>query len=728
MTLKLEDDEDDDDEAVIIEDTQVCSNQTGSTVHGLLPSENISQINSQMHFGAELIYGSDSSSRHDPVRSEVGHPSRGEMDRQSTDDLGYAYNPKRRRISLARGNSAPPSRAREPEYEDRDEVIYEYDPDYDCASIASEGSYSGDQQRTLTDILNYCQLMYDAIQKLDKKFDLLHRKVLDMQHVHLKPVHLKHRPLTFSHRGLPPLPLRKVRIQKALDRDTRLQLSSPSQEMHAAPLRVRLRKESSQNSASFKIVQPSQPSPPVPPSTAPVLPPSSPPVSSNLELHQPQYGAPVRQSPPLPTIISTHSLRQPVQQQHSLTSRIAEIPQMPKSVDSMTMKSPSSALPSSVITPVKSNSGVNNFLEKCPLPVSCRASPDPSVPVTPALNEELPSSSSSANIGYEYVGNPKRNIKIPGNYLMKARQKNKPKYAARYLVRALFSKETLLCSNMLGDSTRGLKALDPNRVGAIREFLNTVFPSYDLCESDREWKACITNVNAMIRCLRCEAKRGLEHIETSAKSQEQDATIFVDLDSDGEETSVVSQDPQDTSASTTGITDNPSWERQQENVPAPGPDNQQGIEALECLGNPWRNVHVPFSVMYVAKRKARPELAARYLIRHIFPEDVLIKSNVYGHLERGIEPLDCNRIGALRDFLEKNYPSFDLNEGGHDWRACVAAINSSIRSLRHDQRKAAGIAQRKGLHPLEQPFEMAPTVCQSPSGDIHGNKTINISD
>lgn len=70
----------------------------------------------------------------------------------------------------------------------------------------------------------------------------------------------------------------------------------------------------------------------------------------------------------------------------------------------------------------------------------------------------------------EYVGDPKRNVKVLGNYLMKARQKTKPKYAARYLVRVLFPKETLLCS-IMGVSARGRRTLDPNKVAAVRGML-----------------------------------------------------------------------------------------------------------------------------------------------------------------------------------------------------------------------------------------------------------------
>lgn len=53
---------------------------------------------------------------------------------------------------------------------------------------------------------------------------------------------------------------------------------------------------------------------------------------------------------------------------------------------------------------------------------------------------------------------------------MKARQKTKPKYAARHLVRVLFPKKTLLCS-VMGASARGRRTLDPNKIAAIRGML-----------------------------------------------------------------------------------------------------------------------------------------------------------------------------------------------------------------------------------------------------------------
>ncbi|NXS68031.1 BEND2 protein, partial [Pandion haliaetus] len=282
----------------------------------------------------------------------------------------------------------------------------------------------------------------------------------------------------------------------------------------------------------------------------------------------------------------------------------------------------------------------------------------------------------------EFIGDPVRNVKVLGNYLMKARQKTKPKYAARYLVRVLFPKETLLCS-IMGVSARGRRTLDPNKIAAIREFLATNFPNYDLSEHGKDWKTCITNVNAMIRCLRSETKiNPVSCLKETPEGKEKvadtpDASHCVDLNYN-EVSEGISQNSQKKTSSTTDTLQNAGLDTFPEALHTPSVKKP----------HPWRNVQLPFSVIYVAKGKSRPELSARYLIRHMFTEDVLVKSNVYGNLDRGMSPLDCNRINALRDFLQENYPSFDLKETGYDWKACVAAINSTIRSLRHDHKKA----------------------------------------
>ncbi|NXK04895.1 BEND2 protein, partial [Herpetotheres cachinnans] len=416
-----------------------------------------------------------------------------------------------------------------------------------------------------------CQAMYDAIQKLDKKFDLLHQKVSEMQHTRVKPLLLK-----------------------------------------PVIIRVALQNGHVQVNSTIKHVQ----------------------QSLQLESHQPVH----RQSPPLPTIVSTRSLHS----SYTATNRMPDL-------------SPRSNLVASAV-----ESTVNIASSSMP----------------------APSETSLGNNAVVFVGDPMRNVKVLGNYLMKARQKTKPKYAARYLVRVLFPKETLLCS-IMGVSARGRRTLDPNKIAAIREFLATNFPNYDLSEHGKDWKTCITNVNAMIRCLRSETKiNPVSCLKETAEGKEKvadapDTSHCVDLnyneDSEGN-----SQNSQKMTSSTTDTWQNSGLDK--------FPEAFYTVSVKKP--HPWRNVQLPFSVIYVAKGKSRPELSARYLIRHMFTEDVLVKSNVYGNLERGMSPLDCNRINALRDFLQENYPSFDLKETGYDWKACVAAINSTIRSLRHDHKKA----------------------------------------
>ncbi|NXS06848.1 BEND2 protein, partial [Neodrepanis coruscans] len=422
------------------------------------------------------------------------------------------------------------------------------------------------------------QAMYDAIQKLDKKFDLLHRKVSEMQHTRVKPLLLK-----------PVIALQNGHAQ------------------------VNSTVKPAQQSFKFESQQP--------------------------------VG---RQSPPLPTIVSTHSL-------HSSYTANNGMPDL----------SPQSNLAPSI---------VESTVNIASSPVASSSVPEPSEP-------------SEENNSVVFVGDPVRNVKVLGNYLVKARQKTKPKYAARYLVRVLFPKKTLMCS-IMGASARGRRTLDPNKISAIREFLATNFPTYDLSEHGKDWKTCITHVNAMIRCFRSETKTNsgsclkmviyLESAEEKEKvADAPDTSHCVDLSSN-EDNEGNSQNSQKTTSSTPDKLQNSGLDKFPETFNTP-PVRKQ---------HPWRNVQLPFSVIYVAKGKTRPELSARYLIRHMFTEDVLVKSNVYGSLDRGMSPLDSNKINALRDFLQENFPSFDLNESGFDWKACVAAINSTIRSLRHELKKA----------------------------------------
>ncbi|XP_071412091.1 BEN domain-containing protein 2 isoform X2 [Pithys albifrons albifrons] len=638
----------------------------GLSTQSCMSVEQHCEENSAVHHVGQLSYGSEGLPvLADRTASQMSHSAvmqRGNGHTPEKVDFVVLRN-KRKRLTPAVVEQNV-MRTREEVYEDSDNVIYEYEPDYECESIVSEASYAGYQQNTLTEILSYCQAMYDAIHKLDKKFDLLHRKVSEMQHTRLKPLLLKPKPVGFTYRSSSHLPQGKIRVQKSMERDLNLHLSSAGQGRRSPVVRVALQNDHVQVNCPVKCAQ----------------------QNFQVESQQPID----RQSPPLPTIVSTHSL-------HSSYTATNEMPDLspqsnlaPSIVESTVKVASSPVASSSSSMPAPSEPSQENdaVVENCR-----NASGDMNI------SEELPSSSVFIDPSFEFVGDPVRNVKVLGNDLVKARQKTKPKYAARYLVRVLFPKKTLLCS-IMGASARGRRTLDPNKIAAIREFLATNFPTYDLSEHGKDWKTCITNVNAMIRCLRSETKTNSRscHKETAEGKEKvadaPDTSQCVDL-SCNEDSGGNSQNTQKMTSSTTDTLRNSGLEKFPEVLRTSSVKKQQSLEPMEPLGSPWRNVQLPFSVIYVAKGKTRPELSARYLIRHMFTEDVLVKSNVYGSLDRGMSPLDSNKINALRDFLQENFPSFDLNESGFDWKACVAAINSTIRSLRHELKKATfGIHQR----------------------------------
>ncbi|KAM8821124.1 BEN domain-containing protein 2 [Eudromia elegans] len=668
----------DDVEAVIIDNSEVEDGENGVSTQSCMSMEENSEENSDVHHVAQLAYGSEGFS----VVSQMSRSTsmqRGNAHNPEKTDYMFSHN-KRKRFAptLVRQNVM----RTEGEYEDSDSVIYEYEPDYECGSIISEASYTGDLQKTLMEVLSYCQAMYDAIQKLDKKFDLLHRKVSEMQHTRVKPLLLKPRPVGFAYRSSSHLPQGKIGVSKSMDRESSLHLSSPGQGRHSPVIRVALQKGHVQVNSIKRVQQTLQ-----------------------LESQKPV----LRQSPPLPAIVSTHSLHSPYAATNDVPD-LSALSNLATTIVESTVNIASSPGASSV-TPSSETNLENNAAQVNYGNTSGNVS------------KELPSSSVSINPSFEYVGDPLRNVKVLGNYLMKARQKTKPKYAARYLVRVLFPKETLLCS-IMGVSARGRRTLDPNKIAAIREFLAANFPNYDLSEYGKDWKTCITNVNAMIRCLRSETKISPGTPEgKEGLAETPDTSFCVDLNC-SEDSEVNSQNSQ--KMATADRLQNSGWDKLPEGLGAPSVKKFQSLEPMELLGSPWRNVQLPFSVIYVAKGKSRPELSARYLIRHLFTEDVLVKSNVYGNLERGMSPLDCNRINALRDFLQENYPSFDLKETGYDWKACVAAINSTIRSLRHDLKKAT-VGMRKRLLAMPPPSKRSPPQSPSSAKPCEGD-TINLAD
>ncbi|XP_069745965.1 uncharacterized protein [Narcine bancroftii] len=200
------------------------------------------------------------------------------------------------------------------------------------------------------------------------------------------------------------------------------------------------------------------------------------------------------------------------------------------------------------------------------------------------------------------------------------------------------------------------------------EFLSKQFPHHDLTEVGKDWKICISAINNMISTTRRRVETGSnQEREYLSEEKASTSTVFP-------------------SVSDSVVNDQLWWLYQNSTPLSPSP-NQKPYEKLECLGRSDRKVELPASVIHLAKQRTRPELAARFLIRHLFPDSVLLRSNVYGAIRKGKAPLDCNKINAVREFLADYYGGFDLAEDGKDWKVCVDAINGVIRCLRYELKK-----------------------------------------
>uniref|UniRef100_A0ABI7VXS2 BEN domain-containing protein n=1 Tax=Felis catus TaxID=9685 RepID=A0ABI7VXS2_FELCA len=298
---------------------------------------------------------------------------------------------------------------------------------------------------------------------------------------------------------------------------------------------------------------------------------------------------------------------------------------------------------------------------------------------------------------FGYLGDPKRNVRVLDAHLLTAQRKANPRHAVRYLIHILFSKK-ILTDGWVGVNSQGLRPLDANKMAALREHLQSVFPDYDLREYGNYWQTCIADINSLISCLRSEANTIRQKAGDNSKGPTNpDTPVAADLNGTryGKGSESSSQLSQQAAASETRGNGNSQHNSSAcpKGIKEYSTDNSLvSYEALEYLGNPDRNIQLPHSVLSMAKVKSRPELSAIYLIRNLFTEEVLIRSNIYGSLGHGLYALNPNRINALREFLGDAYPTCDLSESGYDWKLCVTAINSCIRSLRCDFKKSTSKA------------------------------------
>uniref|UniRef100_A0A8C8TGH6 BEN domain containing 2 n=1 Tax=Peromyscus maniculatus bairdii TaxID=230844 RepID=A0A8C8TGH6_PERMB len=276
-----------------------------------------------------------------------------------------------------------------------------------------------------------------------------------------------------------------------------------------------------------------------------------------------------------------------------------------------------------------------------------------------------------------YLGDPRRNIMLPNFHLIIARDKPTPSCAACYLANLIFSQEILLLNSVPGHASRSI-FMDHNKLSAIREYLSAIFPNCDLREQGKDWVDCLSAISFMIERLYTETEILTDRILSMPISK------AWNIRSGEDEDEGPSQWFQEVRESV--IREGGNFE-QNAGANSEDTDNAAIIpDELVYLGDPSRNIQIPHSVLKTAKALLRPYLSAKYISLHLFPEETLIRSNVYGSVQCGLYSLDSNRMKALQEFLQNNYPEYNLEETGCCWKLCVTAINSCLQTLRQSPR------------------------------------------
>ncbi|XP_047391025.1 sex comb on midleg-like protein 1 [Sciurus carolinensis] len=136
-------------------------------------------------------------------------------------------------------------KTRIPTYEEEDDddntVLYAYEPSTtffnNQENVLSDTSYNDEEQKTVLDILTHCQVIYDAIQNLDKKFDVIDGKLSKIQRVRARSFWNYRKPLGFAHKNHNSLLSKRVKVQKAKKKERLNSFSYPESYSPTLPVR-----------------------------------------------------------------------------------------------------------------------------------------------------------------------------------------------------------------------------------------------------------------------------------------------------------------------------------------------------------------------------------------------------------------------------------------------------------------------------------------------------------
>ncbi|XP_051783074.1 uncharacterized protein LOC114650282 isoform X1 [Erpetoichthys calabaricus] len=532
-------------------------------------------------------------------------------------DDGSSLHSRRKQHIASPAASIVSGRTEDPVFDEVQDAVFHYQNKFEQHNVISEDLYSTDQQRTLGEILTYCQVMYEAIQKLNEKIDCLQVKVGNVQSMSLQ-----------------------------------------SQKCDASSTESVQHEMFQKNMTESGAVMP------------PLIRATSPYPHLQTTAKKP------------PTLYLAPGLRSPSESQF---------------LDKETQSS-------RVIIPIKTEESTDSeFSKENPDNI-----PQPSDSKSKSKCKSLLASLSSqpSNSATVLIGDHKRKVRIAKSVIQKVCHKSNPRNAVRFLLRGLFTNETLTCSNVMGDTVRGLKKLDPNKIAAIREWLAEKFPNYNLRENGKDWKACISIMNSMARYMRFEARKQKrlwnnyddrlpvnkikkipkteKRVEKSKSMKSAEAEICVEIESDEDAEIIPSTSGRQRKRAAAPVKS--IEQRGKQWSPAPSHADLHIEISQTYLGDPRRKVKIAQTIIQEANLRKRPELIARFLIKYLFTKEVLVKSNVNGIKDRGTAALDPNTIGALREYLKGRFPYLQMSEDGKDWKVCIGAINSAIRKIRYEEK------------------------------------------